>query len=209
MRIKNSLRVCALAVLCTAAAMADHGGDNRGNNDNNNNNNANANRGAFSSAVVGSVPGSTVGGVASGGVPWVTREGSASLSSSGRIHVEVSGLLIAAGAGVPANLVGTVGPVQMVAASLVCGGSGGTVAGSTDGVQLSAAGNAEIEGTLTLPSSCVAPVILVRVFNNAAVPGSQLGPFIAVTGVTASAAAADDRNNNNNNNQNDDPAGHH
>ena len=55
----------------------------------------------------------------------------------------------------------------MVAASLVCGGSGGTVAASTKAVPLSAAGNAEIEDTLTLPMSCMAPVVLVRAFSAA------------------------------------------
>jgi len=203
MRISSSLRLCTLTTVFAVVAMADHGGDSKGNNSNNNNGN-NGNQGAFHSAVVGSTPGATVGGVASGGLPWVTSEGSASLSSSGRIHVEVSGLLLAAAAGVPPNLVGTVGPVQMVAASLVCGGSGGTVVDSTTGVQLSAGGNAEIEGTLTMPATCMAPVILVRIFNNAALPGAQLGPFIAVTGITATANPG-----NKNDNNNDDGAGHH
>ena len=75
----------------------------------------------------------------------------------------------------------------MVAASLVCGGSGGAVAGSTDGVLLTPAGNAEIEGTVTVPATCMAPVILVRFFNSAGAPGSQLGPFIALTGFNMAA----------------------
>ena len=71
----------------------------------------------------------------SGGAPWTVSSGEASVSSSGSLKVEVQGLLLTPGA--PANLVGTVGPVQMVAASLVCGGSGGMVVDSTPGVPLS------------------------------------------------------------------------
>jgi hypothetical protein len=94
--------------------------------------------------------------------------------------VEVKGLLIIAPA--PANLVGTTGPVKNVAASVVCGGSGGTVVASTGGVPLNAAGDFEIEQKVTLPDSCIAPVILVRIFNAAATP--PLGAFIAASGFT-------------------------
>lgn len=151
----------------------------------------NGNHGSFRSSVIGSTPGVTIGGVMSGGVPWTVRAGSAEVNGNGKIEVNVNGLLIAAGTGVPANLVGTTGPVMMVAASLVCGGSGGMVAASTKAAPLSAAGNAEIEDTITLPASCMAPVVLVRVFNATAMPGSQLGPFIALSGINAGAAKAD------------------
>jgi hypothetical protein len=83
----------------------------------------------FGSSVVGSVPGTTISGVVSGGAPWTVARGEVSISGSGKLEVEVHGLLLTTGA--PANLVGTVGPVRMVAGSLVCGGSGGAVAGST------------------------------------------------------------------------------
>ncbi len=77
--------------------------------------------------------------------------------------------------------------MTMVAASLVCGGSGGSVVGSTDGAPLSAAGDATMEGTITLPSTCMAPVALIRIFNASAPSGSQLGPFIALSGFNAGA----------------------
>jgi hypothetical protein len=138
--------------------------------------------GGLISSLVGSTPSTTVGGVVSGGVPWTISQARANVLSGGHLNLEVRGLLIKAGPGVPPNLVGTTGPVQMVAVSLVCGGSGGTVAASTDGVPLSAAGNATIQTKLTLISECIGPVVLVRFFNAAAPPGSQLGPFIALTG---------------------------
>jgi hypothetical protein len=89
---------------------------------------------------------------------------------------------VAAAQGVPANLVGTVGPVQEVAASLVCGGSGGTVAASTGGFPLAADGNATIAAKVTLPAECQAPAVLVRIFDAAVAANAQLGAFIALTG---------------------------
>lgn len=133
----------------------------------------------FESKLVGSTPGAAIGGVLSGGVPWVVRGGEVSLAANGMLHVEVKGLVLA-----PAtpNIGGTTGPVTMVAASLVCNGSGGTLVASTSAMPLSPGGNAEIRQTITLPSSCLAPVVLVRVFNSLAPVGNQLGVFIAANG---------------------------
>jgi hypothetical protein len=158
------------AILCSAAAFADHGGNDKGN--------------AFSSGIVGSMPNQSVAGVNSGGAPWVVREGHAHLSKKGNLSVEVEGLLIAAGNlangnPVPANLVGTTGPVMFVAASLVCGG---VVVDSTPAAALSAAGNAEMEGKLTVPATCAAPSVLVRIAGSLAATPQELGPFIALSG---------------------------
>jgi len=176
MRVTNWTSIAAIAVCLSVSAWAgdgDHG------------------NGRFESDVIGSMPGDTVGGVTSGGAPWVAT-GHASASSNGRMHLNITGLLIAAGPGVPANLVGTVGPVTMVAVSLVCGGSGGWVAASSDGAPLSSAGDAEINSTVAVPASCVAPTVLVRIFRPAEPVGSQLGPFIALSGFNAGAAAQND-----------------
>jgi hypothetical protein len=204
MKSKTYIILGIVSALLSITALADDGGrhgNNNGNNGNNNNNQNARNEGeAFSSAVVGSSPGATIGGVASGGAPWVVSTGSAELSAAGKLEVSVTGLLL--GANAPANLVGTVGPVQMVAASLICGGSGGMVAASTGGVLLSASGNASIESTLALPATCAAPIILVRIFNPAAAAGSQLGAFIAESGFNAGANATAADNN-------DDDHGHH
>lgn len=133
--------------------------------------------GSFASSVLGSTPGTTVGGVVAGGAPWVIREGRA-IVSGGSLVIEVNGLLIG-GPGAPPSLVGTVGPVTAVGASLVCGGSGGAVIASTGAVPFSASGNAHIEAQITVPDRCIAPVVLLRFANLAS---SQLGPFIALTG---------------------------
>ena len=160
MRTKTLHMLCAI-IACSFTALADDGHGNNGNKGNNGNND----NGSFESGVIGSAPGTSVGGVGSGGVPWAVQSGEASISSSGRVHVEVHGLLLAAGVSV-----GTVGPVTMVGASLICGGSGGTVVPETGGVvspsPLSTAGNAEIDQAVNLPATCIGPVVLVRVFNS-------------------------------------------
>lgn len=187
MRIMNRSKVGAIALGLACCAWAHDGNIGKGGVY------SHLENGKFESGVVGSTPGTTVGGVASGGAPWVVATGEASAAGNGQLHVKVSGLLIDDGAGVPATLVGTVGPVTMVAASLVCGGSGGAVVASSDGVPLSAAGNAEINATVALPATCSAPVVLVRIFTPSAPVGSQLGKFIALSGFNA---GADAKNNN-------------
>lgn len=184
MRLTKWMTVCAIAAIFSLGALASDGHGRS----NGNNGNYDSNNGRLVSSLVGSQPSTTVGGVASGGAPWVTR-GEALVTDGGELHVEVSGLLIAAGPNVPSNLVGTVGSVKMVGASVVCGGSGGSVAASSDGTPLSSSGDAQIETTVTLPGSCMAPVVLVRIFNASNPIGSQLGPFIALTGLAPGQAS--------------------
>lgn len=193
-------------ILLSFCAAADDGHGNHNNNNNQNNNNQNNGNGSFQVSVVGSTPGAAIGGVSSGGAPWVVNQGDASFASDGRIRVQVQGLLIAAGG--PANLVGTTGPVAMVGATLVCGGSGGTAVPVPDidlaPSPLSSSGNAEINQVVTIPPVCFAPVVLVRIFNSSAPLGSQLGPFIAVSGL----AQNQNQNQNQNGNQNGNDGGH-
>ena len=111
-----------------------------------------------------------VRGVGGGGAPWVVAEGEAELDSDGDLEVKVEGLLIT-GTGGPAD--GTTGPITMVAASLTCEGT--NVVATTGLVPLSAAGDAEIEENVALPSSCVGPIILIRA-------NSPTGPWIAASG---------------------------
>jgi hypothetical protein len=187
MHVNRWTKLWAISMIVPFIGLADHGGDKKGDGGNSGNR-------PFVSSVVGSIPGVVVGGVQSGGAPWTIDSGKASLSPSGKLKVDVRGLLLTTGA--PPNLVGTTGPVQMVAASLVCGGSGGTVAASTDGVPLSPNGDADIDANLSLPATCMAPVVLVRVFVSTAAPGSELGPFIALTGFNkqANPQGSDDNN---------------
>ena len=132
---------------------------------------------AFHGQLIGSTPGQHVAGVASGGAPWVIAASEFNLSGNGRIQVEIRGLLISAG---PA--INTVGPVTMVSASVVCGD---IVAATTGAVPLSAAGDASIHDTITLPAPCIAPAVLIRIAATTAGPRPD-GPFIALNALTGS-----------------------
>lgn len=188
------------AALFAMSAVADDGHKN--NNGNGNGNNNNGNNQSVQSGLMGSLPGTTIGGIASGGAPWVLNQGQASVSSDGRIQVELQGLLIAAGG--PTNLVGTTGPVTMVGASLVCGGSGGAPAPvPATGLSpspLSSSGSAQIDQLVTIPSPCFAPVVLVRIFTASAPLGSQLGAFIAASAINPNLQNQNQNGNGNGNN---------
>ena len=92
--------------------------------------------------------------------PWKVAEGEVRIGSDGRLRVEVEGLLL---------LDDTVGPVLSVFSSLVCqktvltGAPTNDVVASTADVPLSAAGDAEIDEIIALPSICVAPIALIRI----------------------------------------------
>ncbi|HYM01256.1 MAG TPA: hypothetical protein VEZ90_20015 [Blastocatellia bacterium] len=132
--------------------------------------------------IIGSTPNQTVAGVMSGGAPWMTRRASVTISSSGAVNGVIKGLLIP-------GATPTVGPVTDVAVSLVCGGSGGTIAATTKSFPLNSKGNAKINDTIKLPSSCIAPVLLVQVTGLTSGPLSTPGPFIALTGFNTSGGA--------------------
>ena len=115
-------------------------------------------------------------GVSAAGLPWTVAEGEVELDGSGELKVEVTGLVFSAG-----PFAGTTGPVTAVRASLTCEGVSGPVA-ITSPVPLSPEGDAEIEETITLPPTCVGPIVLV---NLAALTGGPLpapGFWIAATG---------------------------
>jgi hypothetical protein len=108
-------------------------------------------------------------GVTPGQVPWVLRSGEARLRQGGRLQVRVRGLVIPAPQG---N--GTAGPVTSITAGLYCGADT-TAAASTSSVPLSSRGNARIDQRVTLPSTCLAPVVLVH-------PNANNAAYIAATG---------------------------
>ncbi len=92
--------------------------------------------------------------------PWVVAQGDVEIGEDGKLELEVEGLLL---------LDNTVGPVLTVFASLVCqktvltGAPTNEVVASTADVPLSAAGDAEIQEVIALPSACVAPIVLIRI----------------------------------------------
>ena len=137
----------------------------------------------FRSTIVGSNPQTVIGGIPSGGLPWTLRRGTAALDGDGRLRVEVRELIL--------PKFGNPGPVTNVSASLVCGGAGGTAVATTDAVALSAAGDAEIESRISVPSICFGAVILVRaVFNG------RPGPWIASTGFAGTSGSDDGEDKN-------------
>jgi hypothetical protein len=117
----------------------------------------------------------TIRGVASAGAPWVAM-GDVDLNKHGRLRVDVEGLLLDL-PGQPGD--GTTGPVTGVRASLTC--QNGDVVATTGVVPLSAAGDAEIKETISVPSSCVGPIVLIRI-GRIGTGADILGPWIAANG---------------------------
>jgi len=126
------------------------------------------------STVAGNNPNIVIGGVESAGSPWTVKSGVASLDASGKLHVKVRDLIL------PST--GDAGPVTAISASLVCGGSGGTVQSETASVPLSTKGNANLRGDIAVPSLCFAPIVLVHIAATNGSPIPQPGAWIAATG---------------------------
>src|SRR5438093_7967345 len=136
----------------------------------------------FESAIVGVPEGmtgvaGTIRGVNGAGAPWVVSDGQARLDADGRLRVEVEGLVLAGS---------FTNPVANIRASLTCEGT--NVVATTGAVPLSVPdGDAKIDEMISLPASCVGPIVLVRI-SGAAGPGS----WLAATGaINAPAFKAD------------------
>ena len=110
-------------------------------------------------------------GVNPGGAPWVLKEGRVQLSGD-RLDLRVRGLVIPIA---PFN--GTPGPVTTISASLYCGADSNTTAAATTGqVPINRDGDARIrDDSFAVPSTCLAPVILVN-------PNGIAAAYIAVDG---------------------------
>jgi hypothetical protein len=101
-----------------------------------------------------------VAGIASGGAPWTTTGGAASVNlSTGAVTFQVQGLVLNG-----TNASGTPGPVQNVMGTLVCNAGTSTQATfDTSMVPLSAQGDAVFSGSLgSLPATCATPLFLIR-----------------------------------------------
>jgi hypothetical protein len=94
-------------------------------------------------------------GVSPGGLPWVLKSGNVRVNSNGKLDLHVKGLVI--------PTTGT-GPVTTISASLYCDADTNTIAAATSKqVPLSSKGDARIhDPSFSVPSSCLAPVILVH-----------------------------------------------
>jgi len=110
-------------------------------------------------------------GVNPGGAPWVLKRGDVRLKRDGKFRLRLQGLVIP---NPPGD--NTPGPVNTVSASLYCGPDSDTTAvATTDQVPISRSGDAQINMPVDVPSTCLAPVILVH-------PNGITGTYISVDG---------------------------
>jgi len=113
----------------------------------------NGNRKVLDATLAG-IPSSLAGqvfmGATGGGLPWRLDAGMAKLWSDGRLVVKVEGLVFAAGPNEGRNTVPT------GSALVSCGG---VVVATSEAVPFSAEGDAEVATRVSLPSSCLAPVV--------------------------------------------------
>ena len=157
---KVVLLLVAAAALVFAVAASGHGGDDgkRG---------KGHGKALLASTLAPSVPTDVaIHGIVPGGVPWVLDRGGVRLKSDGELDVRIRGLVIPS--------LGTAGPVTTVSASLLCGADTAPAA-TTGAVPLSSSGDARIDGTITVPATCLAPSVVVH-------PNGNVKAYIAVTG---------------------------
>ena len=128
------------------------------------------------------VPATLTGGTASaafrnvpgGGLPWTLTSARGELNTSGKLELEVTGLVFAAGPNTGKNT------VTSFRAIVSCINSSGAVQNTqtdpfpaTVGPATEGGGNASIETTLSLPQPCFAPIVFIT---------SPGGNWCAVTG---------------------------
>jgi hypothetical protein len=107
-------------------------------------------------------------GVAAGGAPWALRDGSVRLQANGELDVSVHGLVLTA--------TGTPGPVTSIAASLLCGADAQTGAAATTATApLSVKGDASFRASITVPATCLAPIVVIN-------PNGNTAAYIAAAG---------------------------
>ncbi|MDA4118145.1 MAG: hypothetical protein OK455_07360 [Thaumarchaeota archaeon] len=113
-------------------------------------------------------PGSpVVAGINPAGAAWVVSTAEADLAGNGQLSINVQGLVL--------QSTGTVPPGLMVEATLACQtGTNSWTYSMTSPTAVSSTGNAAISQTLTLPTPCDAPIVLIR--------SATSGSWFAVTG---------------------------
>jgi hypothetical protein len=121
-------------------------------------------RGAVGVIPTGSAN-TAVRGVLAAGQIWTIREFAAEIRSNGTVRAAGRGLLLAAG-----NTVGTNAGASVIA-TVFCSNEAGNIQHNTSpGVPLAADGDFVINAAVSpaLPSTCTAPVLLIRNAGNAA-----------------------------------------
>jgi hypothetical protein len=110
-------------------------------------------------------------GINGGGVTWSIESGVGQLRADGRLHIEVEGLIIQARGDNPADFFR--GVVNCLTPDSPMNG----VNLVTDPFPATRSGDAEIDATLDLPETCIAPIVFVT--NGT---GSPPGAWFATTG---------------------------
>jgi hypothetical protein len=111
-------------------------------------------------------------GINGGGVPWSIESGVGQLRVDGKLHIEVEGLII------PARGNNPVSAFRGVVNCLTPDAPTNGLNLVTDPFPATMTGDAEIDATLDLPDTCVAPIVFVT--NGT---GSPPGAWFATTGV--------------------------
>jgi hypothetical protein len=124
---------------------------------------------AFRSSLAPSVPADPAfHGKTPGGVPWSLDRGDVSISRRGDFRLRVEGLVITG--------TDSARPVTTISASLFCGADANLApAATTATVPISEDGDARIRQRLTLPATCLAPMVLVH-------PNGGVARYIALSG---------------------------
>jgi hypothetical protein len=107
-------------------------------------------------------------GINGGGLPWTLSSAHGELKTSGKLEIEVRGLVLAAGANTGSN------PSAVFRGLVSCLRSDGSVQNiltepfpATTGPASSGGGNAKIEANVALPQPCIAPIVFVTNANGA------------------------------------------
>ena len=152
-----ALAVVLAAVFAAAAAAGRHGGSHQ---------HGKLLRATLVGSILSDPP---IHGVTRGGVPW-EGNGRASLDRKGRFAFRIRNLVIAG--------TGNAGAVTSIRVSLFCAPDSDTApAFTTESTPLSADGDARLRQEVTVPTRCLAPLLLVH-------PNGNLTRYIAATGFT-------------------------
>ncbi len=101
-------------------------------------------------------------GIDGGGLPWTLSSAKGELKGSGKLEINIQGLVFAAGPNVGKN---TVSDFRAIVSCLKSDGTVDNVVSglfpATTGAAVDGGGDAQIETTLTLPQPCLAPIVFV------------------------------------------------
>ncbi|HLM37474.1 MAG TPA: hypothetical protein VK287_06795 [Gaiellaceae bacterium] len=125
----------------------------------------------FRSGLVGNLlTDPPIHGVTRAGAEWVIDKSRVTLSRNGKFDLRVKGLVL--------TITGTTGTVTTITASFFCAPDSDSAAKFVaEPVPLEPDGDARIHQTVTVPSRCLAPVVLVH-------PNGNATRYIAVSGFT-------------------------